>query len=357
MIDAVGPKLGDARDGRPPDHYGALVRAIVGQQLSTKAARSIFLRLTERFDGRTPTPEQVLADEPEELRAAAGLSRAKVSYLRSLAEHALSGELELERLDELPDEQVISELVAVKGIGVWSAHMFLMFHLQRPDVLPVGDLGIRHAIERAYALDEIPDAATMERDRRTVAPAPHAGLPLPLALARQRADVAPAGSALGGRRSGRRRHDRADVPVRRLVQVDDHRGVIAGSLALARLAVDPRRADSASHRRRGQHQIDAHPEVAVEHPGAVVPVGEHALGRPVLAHHVAQAQPRLQLGKRRALRGRDVRLADVGLGIEHVDVGRRDVHVATHHRALRGGGVVRGASPSIARNAVSHASL
>jgi DNA-3-methyladenine glycosylase II len=163
VIESVGPKLPDARDGRPAEHYGALVRAIVGQQLSTKAARSIFLRLTERFDGRTPTPHEVLADEPEALRAAAGLSRAKVSYLRSLAEHALSGELELERLDDLPDEQVIAELVAVKGIGVWSAQMFLMFHLQRPDVLPVGDLGIRHAIERAYALDEIPDAATMER--------------------------------------------------------------------------------------------------------------------------------------------------------------------------------------------------
>ena len=163
MIEGVGAKLPDARDGRPADHYGALLRAIVGQQLSTKAARSIFLRLTERFDGRTPTPEEVLADEPEELRAAAGLSRAKVGYLRSLAEHVLSGELELERLDELPDEQVIAELVAVKGIGVWSAHMFLMFHLQRPDVLPVGDLGIRHAIERAYDLPEIPDAATMER--------------------------------------------------------------------------------------------------------------------------------------------------------------------------------------------------
>jgi DNA-3-methyladenine glycosylase II len=163
VIDAVGPTLGDPRAGRPADHYGALVRAIVGQQLSTKAARSIFLRLIERFDGRTPTPEQVLAAEPETLRAAAGLSRAKVGYLRSLAEHALSGELELERLDDLPDEQVIAELVAVKGIGVWSAHMFLMFQLQRPDVLPVGDLGIRRAIELAYGLDELPDATTMER--------------------------------------------------------------------------------------------------------------------------------------------------------------------------------------------------
>jgi DNA-3-methyladenine glycosylase II len=164
VIEAVGAnKLGDARAGRPDDHYGALVRAIVGQQLSTKAARSIYLRLTERFDGNTPTPEQVLADDPEELRAAAGLSRAKVGYLRSLAEHVLSGELELERLDELEDEQVEAELVAVKGLGVWTAHMFLMFHLQRLDVLPVGDLGIRRAIERAYGLDDLPDAATIER--------------------------------------------------------------------------------------------------------------------------------------------------------------------------------------------------
>jgi DNA-3-methyladenine glycosylase II len=163
VIEQVGSRLGDPRAGRPADHYGALVRAIVGQQLSTKAARSIYLRLTERFDGRTPTPKQILADDPEALRAAAGLSRAKVGYLRSLAEHVLSGELELERMDELSDEDVIAELVAVKGIGEWSAHMFLMFHLQRPDVLPVGDLGIRRAVERAYGLDDLPDAATIEQ--------------------------------------------------------------------------------------------------------------------------------------------------------------------------------------------------
>jgi DNA-3-methyladenine glycosylase II len=164
LIDAVGP-LSDARAGRPDqdDHYGALLRAIVGQQLSVSAARSIYGRVLERFGGRTPTPEQILADEPEELRAAGGLSRAKVSYLRSLAEHVIAGELELERLDELPDEQVLAELVAVKGVGVWTAHMFLMFQLERPDVLPVGDLGIRRAIERAYGLDELPDPATMEK--------------------------------------------------------------------------------------------------------------------------------------------------------------------------------------------------
>jgi DNA-3-methyladenine glycosylase II len=163
VIDDLGPDGLQDRAGRPADHYGALVRSIVGQQLSTKAALSIFNRLTDRFGGRTPTPAEVLADDPEELRAAAGLSRAKVSFLRSLAEHVLDGSLELERLDDLADEEVIAELVAVRGLGVWSAHMFLMFTLQRPDVLPVGDLGIRRVIKERYALDVLPSPAEMER--------------------------------------------------------------------------------------------------------------------------------------------------------------------------------------------------
>jgi DNA-3-methyladenine glycosylase II len=163
VIDELGPDGLHDRAGRPADHYGALVRSIVGQQLSTKAAVSIYNRLTERFGGRTPTPTEVLADDPEALRAAAGLSRAKVSFLRSLAEHVLDGSLELERLDELSDEDVIAELVAVRGLGVWSAHMFLMFHLRRPDVLPVGDLGIRRAIRDRYGLDAFPSPAEMER--------------------------------------------------------------------------------------------------------------------------------------------------------------------------------------------------
>jgi DNA-3-methyladenine glycosylase II len=164
LIAAAGP-LGDSGDGGRDreDHYGALVRSITGQQLSVLAARAIYGRLTDRFGGRAPTPPEILADEPEALRAAAGLSRAKVSYLRSLAEHVLSGDLELARLDDLPDEEVIAELVAVKGLGLWTAQMFLMFHLDRPDVLPTGDLGIRRAIERAYGLDGLPDPATMER--------------------------------------------------------------------------------------------------------------------------------------------------------------------------------------------------
>ena len=164
LIAAAGP-LPNSRDGRPQpgDHYGALVRAIVGQQLSVLAARAIYGRLTARFGGRPPTPAEILADDPEELRAAAGLSHAKVGFLRSLAEHVISGELELARLDALGDEEVIAELVAVKGLGTWSAHMFLMFQLERPDVLAVGDLGIRRAIERAYGLDRLPTPVEIEK--------------------------------------------------------------------------------------------------------------------------------------------------------------------------------------------------
>ncbi|MBV9310983.1 MAG: DNA-3-methyladenine glycosylase 2 family protein, partial [Solirubrobacterales bacterium] len=125
-------------------------------------ARAIFSRLTDRYGGRTPTPQEVLAEDPEELRAAAGLSRAKVSFLRSLAEHVLDGELELDRLEQLSDEEVIAELVAVKGLGTWSAHMFLMFHLTRPDVLAVGDLGIRRAVMIRYGLSELPTPTELE---------------------------------------------------------------------------------------------------------------------------------------------------------------------------------------------------
>jgi DNA-3-methyladenine glycosylase II len=164
LIDSVGADgLGDPRAGRPNDHYGALVRSIVGQQLSTRAARAIYGRLTERYGGRTPTPEEVLADDPDAMRVAAGLSHAKVRYLSSLAGHVLDGSLKLEELDALPDEEIIARLTAVKGIGRWSADMFLMFHLQRPDVLPVGDLGIRRAVMVRYALSELPDPATLER--------------------------------------------------------------------------------------------------------------------------------------------------------------------------------------------------
>ncbi|MBV8432581.1 MAG: DNA-3-methyladenine glycosylase 2 family protein [Solirubrobacterales bacterium] len=164
LIDEIGVDgLGDPRRGRPEDRYGTLVRSIVGQQLSTASARAIFARLTDRYGGRTPTPVEVLEDDPDELRTAAGLSHAKVNFLRSLAEHVVDGSLQLDRLDELPDAEVKAELVAVKGLGPWSADLFLMFQLQRPDVLPVGDLGIRRAIMVRYGLEAMPTPAEAER--------------------------------------------------------------------------------------------------------------------------------------------------------------------------------------------------
>ena len=155
----------DLRSERLGDAYGALLRSIVGQQLSTKAARTIYGRMLELFDGHAPTPKQLLAVDPDKIRAA-GLSRPKISYLRDLAQHVEDGELELDHLDELPDDEVIEQLTAVKGIGEWSAHMFLMFHLRRPDVLPVGDQGIRNAVRVQYRLRKLPDAKRLEKIAR-----------------------------------------------------------------------------------------------------------------------------------------------------------------------------------------------
>ena len=163
LVERLGPLDREARRrGRPADAYGALLRTIVGQQLSTKAARSIYGRLTELFGGRTPTPRELLAADPETVRQV-GLSRPKVAYLRDLAEHVEAGELDLERLVELPDPEVSAQLTAIKGLGQWSADMFLIFHLGRSDVLPVGDLGIRNAAVKAYGLRKLPHPARLER--------------------------------------------------------------------------------------------------------------------------------------------------------------------------------------------------
>jgi DNA-3-methyladenine glycosylase II len=160
LIERVGKidlatRLSRRKEERPPDAYGALLRAIVGQQLSTKAARTIYLRVVDLFGGATPSPEQLLEVPEEDLRAC-GLSGRKTEYVRDLAAHVLSGELELDRLEQLGDEEVIEEIVAVRGLGQWTAEMFLMFHLERPDVLSGGDLGIRKAIQIEYGLAEMP---------------------------------------------------------------------------------------------------------------------------------------------------------------------------------------------------------
>jgi DNA-3-methyladenine glycosylase II len=155
----------ELKEERRGDAYGALLRSIVGQQLSTKAAATIYGRMLDLFGGHAPSPVQLLAADPEKIRAA-GLSRPKIQYLRDLAQHVEDGELELDRLDELSDEEVIEQLTAVKGLGEWSAHMFLMFHLRRPDVLPVGDQGIRNAVRMEYRLRKAPDPKRLEKIAR-----------------------------------------------------------------------------------------------------------------------------------------------------------------------------------------------
>ena len=151
----IATRLRRRAEERPADAYGALLRAIVGQQLSTKAARTIYLRVLDLFGGTTPSPERLLEADEADLRSA-GLSGRKTEYVRDLAAHVLSGELELDRLDQLDDERVVEEIVAVRGLGQWTAEMFLIFHLERPDVLSGGDLGIRKAVQIEYGLEEMP---------------------------------------------------------------------------------------------------------------------------------------------------------------------------------------------------------
>ena len=155
----------DLKRERPGDAYGALLRSIVGQQLSTKAASTIYGRMIDIFGGHAPTPKQLLAADPDEIRAA-GMSRPKIAYLRDLAQHVEDGTLELDRLDELPDEKVSAQLTAIKGLGQWTADMFLMFHLRRPDVLPVGDQGIRRAVQVQYRMRKLPDPKRLEKVAR-----------------------------------------------------------------------------------------------------------------------------------------------------------------------------------------------
>ena len=138
------------------------MRTIAGQQLSVLGGARDLAQAARPLRRARPDAAGDPRQDPDTLRAAAGFSRAKVAYLRSLAEHVLDGELELERLAELPDDEVIRALTAVKGIGEWTAHMFLMFTLHRPDVLAVGDLGVRNAAMRAYDLPAPPKAAELE---------------------------------------------------------------------------------------------------------------------------------------------------------------------------------------------------
>lgn len=154
-IKAIGPCL--MADRQRSDHLVALAGSIVSQQLSTKAAATIFGRFQALFpDGRL-TPEAVLALDEPTMRGA-GLSGQKVRYMRDLCERIVDGRLVLDEIESLDDEAVIARLTEVKGFGRWTAEMFLMFRLHRPDVLPVDDLGIVNAVQRLYKLRKRPDA-------------------------------------------------------------------------------------------------------------------------------------------------------------------------------------------------------
>jgi DNA-3-methyladenine glycosylase II len=153
-------------DALRADHFSALVRAIVFQQLSTKAASTIHGRLVGLMPEGRMTPAALAAVREEQLRAV-GISRQKAMYLRDLCEKLTSGEVLLDGVDALDDEDVIAALTKVKGIGRWTAEMFLMFRLHRPDVLPVGDLGIVTAVQRVYGLRKRP---TPDRLRQLAEP-------------------------------------------------------------------------------------------------------------------------------------------------------------------------------------------
>jgi len=167
IIKAVGPFTAKARR----DRFGTLVRSIVSQQIATAAATAIKGRLetaitehrkTTPKRGQPYCPETILDFSIDELRAI-GLSRQKATYIQSLAQHVVNGDVDLSKMGKLDDEAVIESLIQVKGIGRWTAQMFLIFSLARMDVLPVDDLGIKTAVRNTYGLDELPDKKTMEK--------------------------------------------------------------------------------------------------------------------------------------------------------------------------------------------------
>ena len=158
IIDRAGPYKMQYRE----PVFQTLVRSIVYQQLSGKAALTIFNRLAAAAKVNPMTPEAILKLRPQKMRAL-GLSKQKIVYIRELARLTRDGIIRFERLPEMEDAAIIETLTRVKGVGVWTVQMFLMFALQRPNVLPVGDLGVRAAMKKAYGLSELPKPEEMER--------------------------------------------------------------------------------------------------------------------------------------------------------------------------------------------------
>jgi DNA-3-methyladenine glycosylase II len=158
IIEQVGP----LEMAHRPERFQSLVRAIIFQQLAGRAALAIYQRFVKIIGhGRFPTPAMVIAASDKDMRLA-GLSRGKMAYIRDLARHVRDGSLNFRRFARMADEEVISDLVRVRGIGRWTAEMFLMFNLRRPDVLPVDDLGFRSAVAKGYGLGQLPTAKELK---------------------------------------------------------------------------------------------------------------------------------------------------------------------------------------------------
>lgn len=161
IIKRVGPC--ELHAVAPKDPFEALCMSIASQQLSTKAADTIFRRFCDLFPpDRRPSPERVMTLTDDEIRGA-GFSRPKVGFIKDLASRVLDGRLDLAGLAKHPDDEVMRQLVAVKGIGRWTAEIFLMFRLGRPDILPADDLGLMNAVHRAYKLRKRPDAKRLRK--------------------------------------------------------------------------------------------------------------------------------------------------------------------------------------------------
>ncbi len=161
VLAAIIKKAGPYRVAYREPVFETLVRSIVYQQLNGKAAMSIFNRLTEAAKVRPLTPEAILQMRPQKMRKL-GLSKQKTIYIRELAKFTRDGDIQFERLSEMEDAAVIETLTRVKGVGIWTVQMFLMFALQRPNVFPAGDLAVRAAMKKAYGLAELPKPQEME---------------------------------------------------------------------------------------------------------------------------------------------------------------------------------------------------
>jgi 3-methyladenine DNA glycosylase/8-oxoguanine DNA glycosylase len=168
ILGAIVEKVGPCRMEFGPPEFHSLAEAIIYQQLNGKAAITIFKRFAA-LAGEPLTPQGILKLSDEQMRSA-GLSKQKTSYLRDMAERANRGQLDFSRLHQFTDDEVITHLTRVKGVGVWTAHMFLIFTLKRPDVLPTGDFGVRMAMRKLYRKRKMPDPKQMERIARSWQP-------------------------------------------------------------------------------------------------------------------------------------------------------------------------------------------